>query len=149
MPAKQIRDKSLKIAKNLITALDWANINNVNIYSAVTEWQEVQTKPVIEYLSQHWPEISVAVTPALANQTPPAQQFDLIIVPCLAFDKELYRLGLGSGFYDRFLVKQSSALKVGLGFAQGLIETGLPRELHDVPLDIIVTEVGIMKAHDS
>ena len=66
----------------------------------------------------------------------------LIIVPCLGYSRQGYRLGYGGGYFDRFL----SALNprpytVGLGFAHGLIEN-FALEEHDIPLDAILNENG-------
>ena len=64
----------------------------------------------------------------------------LILVPVLGFDRDCYRLGLGGGFYDRFLAGQASATTVGLAYDWAFVPEGLPREEHDVPLDRIVTD---------
>jgi 5,10-methenyltetrahydrofolate synthetase len=74
---------------------------------------------------------------------PPTSKFDLIIIPCLAFDGDLCRLGWGGGWYDRFLAGQPEAMKIGLAYQNSLVEAGLPREAHDIPLDKIITESGI------
>lgn len=63
-------------------------------------------------------------------------QFDLIIVPMLGFSG-LHRLGFGGGFYDRFLVTQPKAVKIGVCF-KGFEINNLPTELHDVALDKIL-----------
>ena len=149
MSSGEVEAKSLVIAGKLIGSVAWAGIKNMHVYSTVTAWNEVETEPVIEYLKKHQPEIAITSPAVSTKQELPKQQFDLIIVPCLGFDKELYRLGLGAGFYDRFLANQVKALKIGLGFAAGLVKPGLPHEPHDVPLDRIITEEGIIKTHDS
>jgi 5-formyltetrahydrofolate cyclo-ligase len=66
------------------------------------------------------------------------QSGDIVIVPGLCYDLEGYRLGYGGGFYDRLLA-DCPALSIGLCRERMLINR-VPREEHDVPVDIIVTE---------
>ena len=70
---------------------------------------------------------------------------DLLIVPMLAFDARLYRLGYGGGFYDRTLEGLRAAGPVrALGFAYAAQEADtLPLEPTDQPLDALVTERGL------
>ena len=149
MSGEEVHDKSLSISEKLIASIDWAGVKNMHLYSDVPEWNEVQTEPILEHVRQEWPGIKITLPDSSVSQEPPKQQFDLIIVPCLGFDKNLHRLGLGAGFYDRFLAQQPRALKIGLSFADGSVKSGLPREPHDIVLDKIITEEGIMEAHDS
>lgn len=65
------------------------------------------------------------------------------IVPALAYDKEGYRIGYGKGFYDRFL-RDFTGVSVGVAY-DGFVLDSLPREEHDVPLDIIITTTGAIK----
>ncbi len=66
--------------------------------------------------------------------------FDLIIVPGVAFDRRGYRLGYGAGYYDRFLREtRPGAVFLGLAFELQVVEDVQP-EPHDVPVHIIVTE---------
>lgn len=67
-----------------------------------------------------------------------AEKIDCVIVPGAAFDVRGYRLGLGGGYYDRFL-KKTSAKKIALAFDFQITEN-LPIESHDVPIDFIFTE---------
>lgn len=68
---------------------------------------------------------------------------DLLLLPCLAFDKHGTRLGYGAGHYDRALAHNSStALKIGFAYACQHLPL-VPKEKHDVPLDAILTEEGI------
>jgi len=72
----------------------------------------------------------------------------LVIVPSLALDRFGYRLGYGGGYYDRFL-SDARALKAPLVFAAVqrsafILEKTLPRETYDMPVDVIVTENGII-----
>jgi 5-formyltetrahydrofolate cyclo-ligase len=71
--------------------------------------------------------------------------WDLTIVPLLAFDRRGYRLGYGKGFYDRLLAGTRTET-IGVAFAVQEINQ-LPAESHDVSLDWIVTEqetIGLM-----
>ncbi|MDO5653645.1 MAG: 5-formyltetrahydrofolate cyclo-ligase [Brachymonas sp.] len=68
----------------------------------------------------------------------------LLFVPCVGYGPGGYRLGYGGGFYDRTLATlQPHPYTVGLGFAQGFIPDLLP-EPHDVPLDAILNENGVV-----
>lgn len=66
----------------------------------------------------------------------------LVLVPLLGYDDAGYRLGYGSGYYDRTLALPSSGrLVVGVGYACGRLPSIRPQP-HDVPMDVIVTEAG-------
>lgn len=65
------------------------------------------------------------------------------IVPMLAYNKDLYRLGYGGGYYDRFL-KNCDTFKIGIAFDEQLIDD-LAVEEHDVALDAIVTPSAILR----
>ena len=69
---------------------------------------------------------------------------DLLLVPCVGFDDDCYRLGYGGGYYDRTLAAWPQLAKpVALGSAYEACRAALPREVHDVPLDAIVTDAGV------
>lgn len=63
---------------------------------------------------------------------------DLVIVPGLAFDKELVRMGRGKGYYDRYLRKLGNVAKVGVCYDFQISED-LPWSWHDVRMDKVVT----------
>ncbi len=70
----------------------------------------------------------------------------ILIVPLVAFDRQGGRLGYGGGFYDRTL-EQLRAVQptMAIGFAYaGQEDSSLPLEPTDQPLDLIVTEQGII-----
>jgi 5-formyltetrahydrofolate cyclo-ligase len=64
-------------------------------------------------------------------------QFDLILVPGMAFDLAGNRLGRGRGFYDRILA-EASGIKCGIGYDFQLLEK-IPAEPHDAKVDFILT----------
>ena len=72
---------------------------------------------------------------------------DIIMVPLVAFDKKLYRLGYGGGFYDRYiekLSKKKNFLTIGLAFSCQKINR-VPINKYDKKLDVILTERYILK----
>lgn len=64
---------------------------------------------------------------------------DCIIVPGAAFDRQGNRLGLGGGYYDRFLKRVPNAKRIALAFDYQLIDS-VPAESHDTKMNIIITE---------
>jgi 5,10-methenyltetrahydrofolate synthetase len=73
-------------------------------------------------------------------------QPDLLLIPCVGFDADGYRLGYGGGYYDRTLAAwpgDTKPVTVGIAYEACRIATGLlAREAHDLPLDAIVTDAG-------
>lgn len=67
----------------------------------------------------------------------------VIFIPGVAFDKKGVRLGWGTGVYDKLLAG-SKALKIGLAYDFQIAES-LPKEGHDIKVDLIVTEKRILR----
>ena len=63
--------------------------------------------------------------------------FDLIVVPGMAFDRQGNRLGRGKGYYDRFLCQHRAIKKIGICFDFQLIDN-VPVEENDIPMDEII-----------
>ena len=75
---------------------------------------------------------------------------DLIMVPLVAFDKHLNRIGYGKGYYDRSLKKISKIKKnaISLGIAYSFQRCKkIPVNIHDFKLDYIFTEKGIINSN--
>jgi len=75
---------------------------------------------------------------------------DLIMVPLVAFDSHLNRIGYGKGYYDRSLRKVSKIKKkvISLGIAYSFQKCKkIPVNNHDFKLDYIFTEKGIIKSN--
>ena len=66
---------------------------------------------------------------------------DISVIPGIAFDKSGMRIGFGKGYYDRFLA-EFKGLRIGLCYELQLYDT-LPHDLHDIPMDIIITEGNV------
>ena len=74
---------------------------------------------------------------------------DLILVPLVAYDNRLNRIGYGKGYYDRSLRKISKIKKnaISLGIAYSFQKCKkVPVNNHDFKLDYIFTEKGIINS---
>jgi len=72
---------------------------------------------------------------------------DILLVPLVAFDSRLNRLGYGGGYYDRYiekLEKVKKVIKIGLAFSFQKISS-IPVDQNDKRLDIIITEKEILR----
>jgi 5-formyltetrahydrofolate cyclo-ligase len=76
------------------------------------------------------PERSRIISPA---------EFDVVLVPCVGFDSHNIRLGMGGGFYDRYLPDCTGALKLGVAFALQRVE-GVFGDPWDTVLDDVITD---------
>ncbi|UOF02696.1 5-formyltetrahydrofolate cyclo-ligase [Bdellovibrio reynosensis] len=68
---------------------------------------------------------------------------DGLLIPGLVFNKNGNRLGKGKGFYDKTLASYQG-VKVGICFDFQVSEDRLPTEAHDIVMDYIITETGLI-----
>lgn len=71
------------------------------------------------------------------------KHIDLILVPGVAFARNGARLGMGAGYYDRFLLRAAQAEIMGVAYEELLTE-GLPMDEYDIYMQKIVTEQGVI-----
>tara|TARA_B100001540_G_C15748716_1_gene615855 strand:- start:472 stop:1017 length:546 start_codon:yes stop_codon:yes gene_type:complete len=72
---------------------------------------------------------------------------NIILVPLVAFDSKLYRIGYGGGYYDRYIDKHSNKknlLKIGIAHSCQKINK-VPRNKYDKKLDMIITEKYVLR----
>lgn len=82
---------------------------------------------------------NIPIPPASAPEVTP----DIVVAPLVGFDRALFRLGYGGGFFDRTLAAMPQRPRiVGVGYDQAAIPTIFP-QAHDIPMDTIVTESGL------
>tara|TARA_R110002110_G_scaffold106423_27_gene266868 strand:+ start:2764 stop:3330 length:567 start_codon:yes stop_codon:yes gene_type:complete len=97
-----------------------------------------------------WQPETAMVPGPFGARIPAAPEYiepEILIVPLLSFDRSGHRLGYGGGFYDRTLEKlrsQRATLAIGFAFAGQEVDRA-PIEATDQPLDLIVTETGVIE----
>ena len=72
---------------------------------------------------------------------------DILLIPLVAFDSNLNRLGYGGGFYDRYIQKIEKIkkiIKIGLAFSFQKASS-IPINQYDQRLDLIITEKEILR----
>ncbi len=166
LPKEEIIEKSRKIKNNLFnlehykkskTIMFFVSFNTeVNTHEMIKEALKSKTL-IVPKVAHH--EIEPSVIIDLDNLIPSGKfgilepielmkiaykNIDLVLVPGIVFDKEGHRIGYGLGYYDKFLKKVPKAIKIGLAFDFQIIDKIL-REMHDVPVDLIVTENRVLK----
>ncbi len=83
-------------------------------------------------------------------QLPSVRLLDVVFLPLVGFDRRGMRLGMGAGYYDRafgFLRLRGiwrAPLLVGIGYASQEVDR-IVSAAHDVPLDLVITEHGVIR----
>lgn len=72
------------------------------------------------------------------SQTVAPQEIDVVIVPCVGFDRRGHRLGHGGGYYDRYLPCCINAHTILVAFAEQEVAE-VPVEAHDMTMDEVIT----------
>ena len=75
----------------------------------------------------------------------PRVEPDVVLVPCVGFSADGYRIGYGGGYFDRWLALHPDATAVGIAWSGGLVEaSALDPQAHDQALTFILTERGVV-----
>lgn len=164
--SEQLYHWSSEIMRKLSTTSLFQQANCVAIYHALP--QEVQTATFIEEwytqkkialpvvqeeqllflpytgkLSVHTGSFGITEPILTENSKNIESEIDLIVVPGVAFDRQLNRMGRGGGFYDR-LFSQLDVPKIGICFDFQLFQQ-IPTEAFDKKMDLIITEKEIIE----
>ncbi|MCM8771892.1 MAG: 5-formyltetrahydrofolate cyclo-ligase [Candidatus Omnitrophica bacterium] len=125
-----IIEKSLEEKKVVcIPYIDWKN--KIIIPSIINSFRDIDTSR----------KIPAPKTLNLLDKN----LIDIIIVPGVAFDIYKNRIGMGGGFYDRFLKEVPSKIKkISFAFEFQVLTKRLPVNEEDVKVDAIITEKRII-----
>lgn len=142
------KQKSNAIRSILKEAINWSNVKTVHCFEPIAELNEVDIQGFLGEIYHMYTSRRTGIKPennwsivSLAGNDPIPENFDVIVVPMLGFNKSLHRIGYGGGYYDKLLSTQPEAHKIGVCFEQGRVDT-IQVEPHDIPLDVIITEKG-------
>jgi len=158
---------SVRAQEQLLVAREFITAGTVGLYSPVRgevdtsllcrTLQETGRSPVFpRVVGEHLEFVRITGTDALTRGSfgvlePEGEDrvdmrgIDLLVVPGVAFDRRGHRLGYGKGYYDRALQEDDSRpLLAGLAFAFQLVER-LPAQPHDVQLQMLATETGLLR----
>ncbi len=135
---------SLKICQRLCDELDWKKIHRVNVYKALKSLHEADPVGMVECIKSTHPDVDVVISPFALNAAKPDGDFDVVVVPLVAFDEQCNRIGMGGGWYDEYLAGHPSSVKVGIGFEIQKVDE-IPISPIDVPMDMIVTDTAVYR----
>jgi 5-formyltetrahydrofolate cyclo-ligase len=143
---KTIEEKNAKVVHAYIPMANEINIapllqllldKNITVVSPKTLKNRLLQNLILKSLNEL--ETGIAKTQHPANAIEYQGNYDVIIVPGLAFDKQNYRLGYGGGYYDSFLATQPNAFKIGIFYP--FQEVGkVPTEPHDEQLSAVYVQ---------
>lgn len=102
-----------------------------------------------------WLEVSAATTwkpgafgimePQEGSCWSPEAGSTILVCPMTGFDRQGNRLGMGKGCFDRWLAQHRPHLSLTIGLAFACQEIpAIPAEMHDMPLDVIITEQEVI-----
>ncbi len=75
----------------------------------------------------------------------PPEEIDLVVCPCTVFDERCNRMGMGAGFYDRYLTKCVNAAVISVAFECQKADE-VPTDAWDQPMEAAVTEKRVYRA---
>lgn len=83
--------------------------------------------------------------PKADTELVPAEEIDIVILPCVGCDRQCRRIGHGAGYYDKYLTTvRKDCFTMALCYEEALADE-LPSEEHDVPVDAVVTEKTVYR----
>jgi len=153
---EEVKEKSRTIKEKLFSLPEFKEAESIAFY--ISKGSEVATKEMIDEAIELGKKILVPVTngeiefvkyssnlkigkfnvPEPENRVPSDKEPDIVILPGLAFDLDLHRLGYGKGCYDKKL-KSMKSKRIGICFDLQIVDE-IPKHEHDERLNLTITE---------
>ncbi len=134
-----IRDMSWKLGKSV--HFPYCDGDNLTLWR-ISSMAEMEPSG---YMGIQQPSV---LTRSKPNRIASLDDMDLLIIPGLGFDRFGGRIGRGKGYYDRLLAQRGSMMKPlfwGISFEETLLDKAIPCSGHDIAMDAILTESGILQ----
>jgi 5-formyltetrahydrofolate cyclo-ligase len=169
MPSEQRNEKSRKACQNLVSIEPFQRASTVMMFVSLPHevdtseailhaWQlgKIVAVPKISWEQRHMIPVQIqsletgfstgasGLRNPIAGVPVPFEDIELVVTPALGFDNKGNRLGRGGAYYDRFFANNElTALRCGFAFSEQLVDA-VPVTEHDRPVDMLVTDEGIV-----
>ena len=138
--------KSIGIYQSMSDEVDTSKIINRIMANNIT----LSSGRCIDSFNMEFAKISDLgkLKPGVLNILEPTEEMinkddiEVIVIPMVAYDLDRNRLGHGKGYYDRYL-QDFKGLKIGVAYQYQEV-TKIIKEKHDIAMDFIVNEKGII-----
>lgn len=167
LTSEQAAEKSLKASSYFLESDIYKNAMQIMLYMPIGN--EIDTSCIIEKALKDDKKVILPVTDEASGRITPCyidkntkyrvgafsvkeplekevadiSKVDVIVVPGIAFDKNGVRVGFGKGCYD-MLLRNNFAIKVGFCYDFQIYDKIVAEE-HDIPMNFLVSETGIIK----
>lgn len=167
IPQTEFEQACEQIAERLFQTEEWERAYSIAI--TIANEREVHTKHIIEKAWKEGKKVAVpkcrpsdrsmvfrmitdfnqlesvycGLLEPKTDATEAAGDFDMMIVPGVAFDLDGYRIGYGGGYYDRYL-QGFEGPTISLLLAEQLI-SAIPRDEYDIPVNILILPNGVYR----
>ena len=162
----------IRLSDNLLT--QWMKLSNELSYKSIALYypfdNEASTLEIISYLHSKNKTLLLPVIQEKSNKLlfakyypkaeliknhfgifePKEKEFfdkadiDIALIPCVAFNNQLFRLGMGGGYYDRTFAEKKSTTCIGLAYSFQVIDEPF-EEKHDIKMDYVITQKDILR----
>lgn len=166
MNLKDVAIQSASIMNTLLQSDDYQKANSIFTYIGVKN--EVETYELIESALSDHKKVAVPkifgkglmkfyymstleelilnrfglLEPIQQNEEAISDLHTLMIVPGVAFDRSLNRMGFGAGYYDRYLSAHQYSKAIALAYDFQMV-SDFPAESWDIKMDAIITQKQI------
>lgn len=161
MSASTHKLKSSNICTNLISFINQKNINSIGLYYPIKKEPDILSIfealsckhqlffPFIKGDEMEFKKVSSLNELTVGKfsipspiETAKTEIPKILLIPSVAVNKSFYRLGMGGGFYDKYLAKNNTPIKCAIVFGE-FDNTDFEPDQWDTKMDFVVSEFGV------